>query len=88
MDVRRITEDDVDAYWQLRLLGFREEPDAFGSTYDEAASISVEEVKRDLRAEGVLVLGVFAPGPSDLVAIAGLKREPRRKRRDLRTPAP
>jgi RimJ/RimL family protein N-acetyltransferase len=85
MHVRRITEDDVDAYWQLRLRGFREEPDAFGTAYDEAASISVEEVKRDLRADGVIVMGVFAPGPADLVAIAGLKREPRRKRRHRAT---
>ncbi len=75
--VRQLDENDVEDYWQLRLRGFREEPELFGSSHEELAGRALAEVERDLRG-GNVVVGAFAPA---LVGIVGLHREPRRKRR-------
>jgi ribosomal protein S18 acetylase RimI-like enzyme len=82
MHVRRLGEADVEDFWQLRLRGFREEPESFGTSYEEAAGRPVAEVARDLGRDGIVVVGAFAPG---LVGVAGLDREPRRKRRHRAT---
>src|SRR5262249_35115606 len=65
-------------FWKLRLRGFRDEPDQFGSSYEEQAGRAAADVARDVLAPGTWVVGAFAP---ELVGIAGLTREPRRKRR-------
>jgi ribosomal protein S18 acetylase RimI-like enzyme len=78
MHVRDLGEGDAADYWALRLRGFRDDPESFGSSYDELAHRPVAEAAHDLRiGEADFVLGAFAP---ELVGIAGLRREPRRKR--------
>jgi ribosomal protein S18 acetylase RimI-like enzyme len=84
MTVVRLGSVDVPDFWQLRLRGFREEPTAFGSSYEEAAVRPLAEVTRDFPASGddSFVLGARAPdGLAGLAGIVGLRREERRKRR-------
>jgi RimJ/RimL family protein N-acetyltransferase len=81
--LRPLTETDAAEFWALRLRGFRDAPEAFGSSYEEQSARPLADVSADLRpAEGTFVLGAFAPG---LVGITGLRREPRRKRRHRAT---
>ena len=78
MKVRQLNEHDAADFWALRLRAFRDEPESFGSSYEESAGRALTDVARDLHpGEGHFVLGAFSPG---LVGIAGLRREPRRKR--------
>ena len=82
MRIEELGAADAVDFWALRLRALREEPEAFGSSYDEQWGRPVADVARDLAAGdgtfGTFVLGAFAPR---LVAMAGLRREPRRKRR-------
>ncbi|MGA9288461.1 MAG: GNAT family N-acetyltransferase [Anaerobacillus sp.] len=36
MDVRRLTPEDAEAYWELRLEALKKNPEAFASSYEEA----------------------------------------------------
>ena len=36
MLIRKLTEDDLEAVWMLRLQALKDNPEAFGSTYQEA----------------------------------------------------
>ena len=38
MLVRKLTEDDLEAVWTLRLRALRDNPEAFGSTYEETVA--------------------------------------------------
>ena len=49
MEIRVLTEADVDLYRPLRLRALREEPQAFGSSYEESVARPVEEMARRLR---------------------------------------
>ncbi len=40
MQIRPLTEADAAAYRQIRLRGLREDPAAFGSSYELAGAIS------------------------------------------------
>jgi len=80
--LRELDAGDADAFWQLRLRGFADEPASFGSSYEEASQRPLADVARELRSEGLspddFVLGAFAGDA--LVAITGLRRERRLKR--------
>jgi ribosomal protein S18 acetylase RimI-like enzyme len=79
MQVGELNENDAADFWALRLRAFRDEPEAFGSSYEEQARRPLPDVARDLKpGDGSFVLGARAPG---LMGIAGLRRETRRKRR-------
>ena len=82
MHVRLLREADIDDFWRLRLRGFREEPESFGTSYEEAVGRSMADVTRDFQRDGVIVAGAFSPA---LVGIAGLERETRHKRRHRAT---
>jgi ribosomal protein S18 acetylase RimI-like enzyme len=81
MQLRPLDENDAEAFWRLRLRGFKEEPESFGTSYEEATERPLEDVARELRREGEraddVVIGAFAP---ELVGHAGLLRERRKKR--------
>jgi len=81
MDIRVLTEADVAIYRPLRLRAVREEPESFGSSYEESVQRPLEEMARRLRpdpATGTVTLGAFDP---DLVGMVGLLRDSGRKMR-------
>ena len=72
MQVRQLDEDDAADFWPLRLRAFREEPESFGTSYDEAVGRPLVDVAHELRPrDGTFVLGAYDAG---LVGIAGLRR--------------
>jgi ribosomal protein S18 acetylase RimI-like enzyme len=70
--VRVLSESDADDFWALRLRALREEPDSFGSAYEEAVDTPLPDVAKRLRSsDDSFVLGAFAP---QLAAIIGCHR--------------
>ena len=65
--VRRLAQGDADSFRTLRLEALRQDPDAFGSTYDSEAADPPERFRRTL-ADG-RVFGLFRAG--SLVGMAG-----------------
>jgi ribosomal protein S18 acetylase RimI-like enzyme len=72
--VRPLTSADALAFQTLRLFGLRESPFAFGSSFEEASRIPLEETERRLGipADCGVVVGGFAG--DELVAMGGVKR--------------
>lgn len=84
MEIRELTEADAATYWALRLRALREEPEAFGSTYEESKDRPLEAVAarlREMAAQGDCILGASVDGA--LVGIVACVREPGRKNRHL-----
>lgn len=74
MVIRGLGPDDAAAYLELRLLALRESPTAFGSSYEEECTRSVEQVRHALHTDfGQNLLG--ASIGQDLVGMARLDRE-------------
>lgn len=74
MVIRGLGPDDAAAYLELRLLALRESPTAFGSSYEEECTRSVEQVRHALQTDfGQNLLG--ASIGQDLVGMARLDRE-------------
>lgn len=76
--IRILTADDAAAYQGLRLLGLRESPAAFGSTYASEAGTPLPQIAEHL-ARGAggedVVFGAFGEQGAELVGIAGLRRQ-------------
>jgi len=73
--IRELTEDDAAIYWPLRLRALREEPQAFGASYDDSKDRPLDQVAaqfRDTANGGGCTLGAFADG--QLVGTATLVR--------------
>lgn len=84
MQIRELTEADAATYWALRLRALREDPEAFGSTYEESKDRPLAAVAARLRetaAAGDCMLGAFLDGA--LVGIVACVRESGRKNRHL-----
>src|SRR6476469_9626417 len=77
VEIRDLTEDDAGIYWELRLRALKEEPDAFGSDYEESRQRSQAEIARRIPKAGDgsddFLLGAF--DGSKLVGTVGLRRE-------------
>ena len=69
-DIRPITPDELDAWWELRLRSLRDPPDAFGADYEETRRRGADYI-RPATVEGGIdrLFGAFAPDGS-LVAQA------------------
>lgn len=72
VEIRLVTLDDFDAYWALRLRALKEEPESFGSSYEEAAKRPRADIEKMIvSSNGSFVLGAFAP---HLVGVVGMFR--------------
>jgi ribosomal protein S18 acetylase RimI-like enzyme len=81
MEIRLLTESDVDAFWAVRLRGLKEDPEAFGSSYEESVVTPIADVVKRLRTEaGVFVLGAFDPA---LIGVVGFFQEQGDKRKHI-----
>jgi ribosomal protein S18 acetylase RimI-like enzyme len=76
LEIRALTEADVEAFWEVRLRALRESPEAFGMSYENARDTPLADVakrlRNDDRSPDGFVLGAFEGA---LVGIAGLRRD-------------
>lgn len=68
--IRRLAEEDVRDYRQIRLSALRNTPDAFASTYDAEAALPDEQHARRLATSEVF--GAYAEGR--IIGVLGCKR--------------
>ena len=92
MRIRELTEADLDAYWALRLRALREEPEAFGSAYEESKDRPLADVAARLRTiaeAGNFILGAYEYSDDDgqpgerLLGIVAFERAPGKKNRHI-----
>jgi RimJ/RimL family protein N-acetyltransferase len=84
VEIRRLTEADTPIYWPLRLRALREEPEAFGGSYEEQHDLPLEVPAARLRAAEQApdnaIFGAFDES-GQLVGTIGLQREQGAKNR-------
>lgn len=87
MEIRPLTEADASVYWAVRLRALREEPQAFGSSYEEQKDRPLAVVAERLRAmtaDDDFILGAFeGTGALSLLGIVAFGRETGRKNRHV-----
>ncbi|WP_313892050.1 GNAT family N-acetyltransferase [Psychrobacillus sp.] len=64
MEIRLLTAEDANAYWELRLEALLQNPEAFATSYEEAIERQhpVEKVANNLRTEGNYTYGALENG--------------------------
>jgi ribosomal protein S18 acetylase RimI-like enzyme len=75
MEIRPLTEDDAPAWWHLRLLALRTDPNSFAESEDEHQATSLEQVRVRFRGRDPqkhFVLGLFED--QELAGMAGFYR--------------
>ena len=83
MEVRILTEADGEAFWNIRLRALRDDPESFGSSYEEILERGIAGMAQSLRkrdaAPDDVTFGAFDGGT--LVGIAGFRRGEEVKKR-------
>lgn len=61
MEVRRLTGEDAEAYWELRLEALKNNPEAFGTSYEEAIQREnpIERVRSNFQVNENYTFGAF-----------------------------
>ncbi len=74
--IRKLTEDDMEAVWALRLQALAESPESFGSTYEDTLARGQKSILRRLRQGNTdnFYFGAFDETLT-LVGMIGLVRE-------------
>jgi RimJ/RimL family protein N-acetyltransferase len=81
MEVRILTEADAEAFWNIRLRALRDDPESFGSTFEEFLERGISGVAQGLRKRGTSLDDVtFGAFERTIVGIAGFRREENTKR--------
>ena len=83
MEVRKLTEADAEAFWNIRLRALRDDPESFGASYPEILERGIAGItqglgKSELAADDA-TFGAFEE--KQLIGIAGFRREKEVKRR-------
>jgi GNAT superfamily N-acetyltransferase len=83
MEVRRLAETDAEAFWNIRLRALRDNPESFGSSYEEILERGIDGIEHGLRkseaAPDDATFGAFEG--KALVGIASFQREEEVKKR-------
>ena len=61
MEIRLLTPDDAEVYWEMRLEALKNHPEAFATSYEEALQRKnpIEEIASRLKGEGDFTFGAF-----------------------------
>ena len=78
MLVRKLTEEDAEALWKLRLRALTDNPEAFAATYEETLASGRERLVAGLRQEEAFYIGAFE---RDLIGMVFFRRDEGRKNR-------
>ena len=71
--LRELSAEDAEAFFELRLKGLKEEPDAFTSSYEESLSEEIASVRSKITAgPNSFVVGAF--DGTRLIGVTGLYR--------------
>ncbi len=75
MLIRKLTEEDIDHLWSIRLRSLQDNPEAFGSTYEETQQRGKESYRQRLRQPHAETFYIGAFDEESLVGIVGFFRE-------------
>ena len=72
--IRKLTTDDLDELWKLRLLALKTSADSFGMTFDEGIARGKDSIRSNLSSDNkrFSYLGAF---DSSLVGMLGISRQ-------------
>lgn len=86
MLVRALTELDAKQFWNLRLRALRENPEAFGASYEEEVNTPIDRRISRFNSDFIVplednfILGAFSEN-NDIIGMVGFRRERRTKLR-------